>query len=148
MSATLTATDRIRKTPNVCGGSARIGDHRITVWHMVLDKKMGLSDASILSQYPALTQDDLDACWDFYRRHPVEIEQDIWFNDTAANQAADGTVPPWVVVAGCLLGIAREDVCDSFDPPLTPADVDAAWAAYRADPAAIERQIARHRQYE
>jgi uncharacterized protein (DUF433 family) len=142
-----TEIDRIQKTPNVCGGSARIGNHRITVWQMVLDRKMGLSDAAILDNYPTLTQDDLDACWDYFRRHPIEIEQDIWSNDTAANETEDGKVPPWVIVAGILLGIPDEEIRDSFPTPLTPADLAAAWAAYRADPVGIDREIASHRQF-
>ena len=35
--------DRIRKTPGVCGGDARIADHRIPVWLLVVQKKTGRS---------------------------------------------------------------------------------------------------------
>jgi uncharacterized protein (DUF433 family) len=142
-----TATERIQKTPNVCGGAARIGDHRIPVWQIILARKMGQSDAALLDSYPILTADDLAACWDYYRKAPLEIERDIWFNDTAANEAPDGSVPAWVVVAGLLLGLSDQEVCESFLPPLTPAEVEAAWEAYRADSGAIDRAIARHRQF-
>src|SRR5262245_26311468 len=144
MSITSTAP-AIQKTPNVCGGAACIGRHRITVWQMILARRMGQSDAAILDNYPTLTQDDLDACWDYYRRHPIEIEQDIWYNDTAANESADGTVPPWVLVAGLLLGIPDEEIRDAFLTPLPQAALESAWTAYRADPVAIDAQIARNR---
>jgi uncharacterized protein (DUF433 family) len=140
MSAT--ATTRIQKTPNVCGGAACIGDHRITVWHMVLYKKMGLSDAEILGNYPQLTAADLAACWDYYRKEPVEIEQHIWYNHVAGNIPPGTTVPAGVIIAGKLLGLSDEDIAASFDEPLTPDDIAAAWREYFAAPQRVEREIA------
>ena len=139
------AEPAIQKTPGVCGGDACIRRTRIAVWMLVLDRKLGLSDAAVLDEHPTLTQTDLDAAWDYYRANPVEIEQCIWFNDTAAN-VPDGVRPPaWVIVSGRLLGLPDEEIREAFEPPLSAADLDAAWAEYRADPRRVGREEAAHR---
>jgi uncharacterized protein (DUF433 family) len=138
-------TPAIQKTPGVCGGDACIRCTRIPVWLMVNARRLGGTDAGLLDNYPSLTHADLDACWDYYREHPIEIEQCIWFNDTAAN-VPDGTPPPaWVLVSGRLLGLTDDEIRESFEPPLAIADLAAAWAEYRADPAQVGRDIAMHR---
>ena len=38
----------IEKTPEVCGGDACIRQTRVTVWGLVLSRRLGTSDASIL----------------------------------------------------------------------------------------------------
>ena len=136
------AGPRIQKTPGVCGGNARIEDHRIPVWLIVLHKKMGQSDAAILRSYPTLTADDLAACWDYYRDEPLEIERLIWLNDTAANVPPGSPVPAAVIVAGRLLGLDDAVVREAFDPPLTPTELDAAWTAYGADTPGVDRAVA------
>jgi uncharacterized protein (DUF433 family) len=138
-------TPAIQKTPGVCGGDACIRRTRIPVWLIVNARRLGETDAELLDDYPGLTQADLDACWDYYGEHPIEIEQGIWFNDTAAN-VPDGTPPPvWVLVSGRLLGLTDSEIRESFEPPLAAADLDMAWAAYRADPARVGRDIAMYR---
>ncbi len=135
----------IRKTPNVCGGKACIRQTRIAVWGLVVYRKLGMTDAELLNAYPTLTQADLDASWDYYRANPVEIEQAIWFNDTAAN-VPDGVRPPlWVIVSGWLLGLPENEIREAFEPPLTQADLDAAWAEYRTDPSQVGRDVIAHR---
>lgn len=67
----------IRKTPNVCGGDACIGDTRIMVWLLVSFKLGGMPDDEILQGYPGLTPQDLAAAWEYYRQHPEEIDQAI-----------------------------------------------------------------------
>jgi uncharacterized protein (DUF433 family) len=141
-SAEALIADRIQKTPGVCGGSARIANHRIPVWLLVVQKKMGQSDANILTNYPALAADDLAAAWAYYQKEPLEIEQLIWLNDTV------GDVPPGtpagvaVIIAGKQLGLSDADVMEAFDPPLTPVDLAAAWQVYLAAPVDMERKIA------
>jgi uncharacterized protein (DUF433 family) len=119
----------IQKTPGVCGGQACIRQTRIAVWMIVNARRLGGTDADLLADYPGLGQADLDACWDYYRDHPLEIEQCIWFNDTAAN-VPDGTPPPaWVLVSGRLLGLTDDQIRESFEPPLPAAALAAAaWA--------------------
>ena len=41
-------TSSIEKTPNVCGGDARVRNTRIPVWLLVLQRKFGRSDAEVL----------------------------------------------------------------------------------------------------
>ena len=136
---------RVVRTPGVCGGDARVADTRIPVWLLVLARKRGQSDDQLLADYPTLTPADLDAAWAYYREHPVEVEQAIWHNDTAANVAAGQRPPAWVVVAGRLLGLADAEVSTAFDPPLGPGELAGAWDTFRADPVGVGRDIARHR---
>lgn len=140
-----TANARIQKAPGVLGGDARMGNTRIPVWLLVLARKQGQTDAQLLDAHSALSAADLDAAWDYYRDHPVEIEQAIWFNDTAVD-VPDGQVPPaWVVVSGRLLGLSDAEIQSAFEPALTATDLAAAWGTFRADPIAVGREMARHR---
>jgi uncharacterized protein (DUF433 family) len=135
----------IQKTPGVCGGAAHIGNHRIPVWLMVLYKKRGLSDADLLTSYPALTADDLAACWDYYRKEPVEIERHLWYNHAAGNIPPGTAVPAGVIIAGKLLGLSDEEVAAAFDEPLAPDAIAVAWQEYFDAPDRVEREIAASR---
>jgi uncharacterized protein (DUF433 family) len=127
-------TPMVQKTPGVCGGQACVRNTRIPVWMLVLNCKAGEADASVLRNYPSLTQANLDAAWEYYQHYPVEIEQSIWLNDSAGN-VRDGVPPPAaVIVAVQLLGLDDVAICEAFEPPLTPEQVAAAWAEYRAEP--------------
>jgi uncharacterized protein (DUF433 family) len=135
----------IQKTPNVMGGEACIRRTRIAVWMLVQARKLGILDAQLLSDYPVLTSDDLDAVWDYYRDHPAEIERAIWLNDTAPNHDTGEPIPTWVLVAGLLLSISPDEIRESFETPITDAELTEAWAAYRADPARILMEVSQHR---
>ncbi len=139
-------TPAIQKTPNVCGGQARVRNTRIPVWILVLKRLRGQSDAAVLHSYPTLAQADLDAAWDYYQHNPVEVEQSIWLNDVAAD-VPEG-VPPAaaVIVAGRLLGLDDASICEAFEPPLTPQAISAAWTEYRTEPARVGRELATLRQ--
>ncbi len=139
------AAPQIRKTPGVCGGDACVRNTRIPVWLLVLARVHGQSDRQLLSDYPGLTVVDLDACWSYYREFPVEIEQAIWLNDTAQNAPAGSPPPSWVLVQGRLLGLSDDQIRETFDPPIAQSDLDAAWDAYRSDPARVCQDIATHR---
>lgn len=135
----------IQKMPNVCGGKACIRNTRIPVWLVILSRRLGRTDTGQLDDYPGLSQADLDAAWDYYRDNPIEIEQAIWLNDTAAN-IPDGVAPPaWVLVSGQLLGLSDDEIREAFEPPLAPDAIAVAWASYRADPAGLGREIAARR---
>ena len=135
MSAVVTSA--IEKTPNTCGGQARIAGTRIPVWLLVLKRQTGQSDASVLADYPTLTQASLDAAWEYYRHNPVEVEQSIWFNDVAGN-VPEGVPPPAAaVVAGAMLGMTDAEIGEAFDPPVGPGEIAAAWAEYRANPTRV-----------
>ena len=135
----------IQKTPGVCGGQSCIRDTRIAVWMLVMDRKLGMTDAAVLASFPSLTQSDLDAAWAAYRENPVEVEQAIWFNDTAGNVPAGKKPPAWVIVSGRMLGLSDTDIREAFEPPLSTADLDAAWVAYRTDPQQVGRDVLAHR---
>ncbi len=67
----------ISRTLGVVGGDACIRDTRIPVWTLVQLKKLGRSDRDLVLDFPGLTDSDLEAAWDYYRGHTVEIDQAI-----------------------------------------------------------------------
>lgn len=67
----------VRHTQGVVGGDACVRDTRIPVWTLVQLKKLGRSEAQLLTDFPGLTQADLDAVWAYYREHTDEIEKAI-----------------------------------------------------------------------
>ncbi len=73
----------IQKTPEVCGGDARIRNTRHSVWGLVEWRTLGLSDAKILEHHPDLTQADLEAAWAYYARNREEIVRAIQENAEA-----------------------------------------------------------------
>lgn len=56
---------------------------RIPIWMLVLRRNAGISDWETLSAFPALTQADLDAAWEYYESHPAEIHKAIRENQEA-----------------------------------------------------------------
>jgi uncharacterized protein (DUF433 family) len=74
-------TDRVTKTADVCGGDACIRGHRIPVWGLVNDRRLGATDADILHSYPSLTPVDLEAAWEYAAAHPQEIDRAIRENE-------------------------------------------------------------------
>jgi uncharacterized protein (DUF433 family) len=72
---------RIQQRPGVCGGDACIRDTRIPVWLLYSLRQQGAPDSELLENYPALTQADLDAAWEYQRRNPQEIAEAIAAND-------------------------------------------------------------------
>jgi len=48
-----------------------------------------MSDAEILENLPGLTQADLDVAWDYYAKHPEEIDETIRENDEAMDEDDD-----------------------------------------------------------
>jgi len=73
----------IEKTPRVCGGEARIAKTRIPVWILVEARRLGYSDADLLSSYPTITATDLANAWVYAQAHPDEIELAIERNEVA-----------------------------------------------------------------
>ena len=72
----------IRKTPNVCGGDACVGNRRIAVWMLVRAKQLGFTDEEIRTRYELpLSESELSAAWHYYAAHPEEIEQAIRENE-------------------------------------------------------------------
>ena len=77
------ATPGIDVDPEVCGGEARIVRTRIPVWILVQARRLGMSEAELLSSYPALRAEDLANAWAYYRSHRDEIDAQIADNEAA-----------------------------------------------------------------
>jgi uncharacterized protein (DUF433 family) len=73
----------INKTPGVMGGSACIRDTRIPVWLLVSYRRMGLSEAKLLDNYPSLTATDLANAWSYCEAQSAEIDRAIAQQDAA-----------------------------------------------------------------
>jgi uncharacterized protein (DUF433 family) len=67
----------------VAGGEPCIGHTRISVWLLVLARRLGTSDADLLRSYPSLRAEDLANAWAYHRAHPEEIERQIQENESA-----------------------------------------------------------------
>jgi uncharacterized protein (DUF433 family) len=78
-----TTESLIQKTPGVIGGDACIRRTRIAVWMLVEWKQLGRTDGELLTDFPGLTQDDLNAAWAYFAAHPEEIETAIRENNEA-----------------------------------------------------------------
>ncbi len=76
-----TTTSWISKRPDVCGGDACIRDSRITVWGLVVYRRLGMPDEVIFQAVPGLTPADLEAAWEYAAAHPEEIDQAIRENE-------------------------------------------------------------------
>ena len=80
-------TERITKTPGVCGGKVCIAGHRIRVmdiaiWH----EHLGMSADEIVTAYPTITLSDVHSALAYYFDNIEEIREDIRRNDELAEQ--------------------------------------------------------------
>lgn len=71
----------IESTPGVIGGAACISRTRIPVWLLEQSKRLGISEAELLRDYPTLTAQDLTNAWAYVRSHRDEIEDLIAANE-------------------------------------------------------------------
>lgn len=69
--------ERIEKKEGFVGGRAKIKDHRIPVWQVILDIQQGCDSAEILRQRPTITAADIEACKAYYKKNKYEIDFDI-----------------------------------------------------------------------
>lgn len=72
----------IETTPGVIGGAACIRQTRIAVWMLEQARRLGVSEADLLRNYPGLTAQDLANAWNYVRSHQPEIEAQIAANET------------------------------------------------------------------
>ena len=83
-------TERITKTPDVCGGKACIAGHRIRVMDIVMQHEdLGMSADEIVTAYPGLSLSDVHAALAYYFDNVNEIRNDIRRNDDTAAQLRD-----------------------------------------------------------
>ncbi|MEM6395524.1 MAG: DUF433 domain-containing protein [Bacteroidota bacterium] len=71
----------ITKSPDVCGGSARIANTRISVWSIVEAKQLGMSDKDILESFTNISLKDIENALLYYATNRAEIESDIAQNN-------------------------------------------------------------------
>jgi type III restriction enzyme len=82
-------TDRITKTPGVCGGNACIRGSRITVWGLASYRRKGASDEQILGLIQGLTPADLEAAWEYVAANEEEIDRVIRQNESREDESAE-----------------------------------------------------------
>jgi uncharacterized protein (DUF433 family) len=71
----------IESTPDVCGGDPRIAGTRIPVWSLEHYRRLGLTEAQILTAFPGLRAADLVNAWAFVADHTQEIDRQISENE-------------------------------------------------------------------
>lgn len=71
----------IESTPGVNGGAACIRQTRIAVWMLEEARRLGISEADLLRNYPGLNAQDLANAWNYVRSHQAEIEAQIAANE-------------------------------------------------------------------
>lgn len=67
----------IATDPRVCGGDPCIVRTRIPVWLLVQLRRLGVSEAELLGNYPALRAEDLANAWAYARAHEAVIDASI-----------------------------------------------------------------------
>lgn len=73
----------IESNPGICGGEPCIVRTRIPVWLLVQARRLGKSEADLLSVYPTLRAEDLANAWTYARSHMKEVERHIRENEEA-----------------------------------------------------------------
>jgi uncharacterized protein (DUF433 family) len=73
----------IEVTPGVCGGDPRIAGTRIPVRTLEQYRRLGSSEAEILTAYPGLRAADLVNAWAYVAHHADEMERQIRENEEA-----------------------------------------------------------------
>ncbi len=76
----------IEKSPEICGGQARIAGHRIRVMDVVIwHERCGWSPDDIVAQFPQLTLAQVYAALAYYWDHVDEIRQAIAEEEALVN---------------------------------------------------------------
>jgi uncharacterized protein (DUF433 family) len=79
--------EHIEKTPDICGGRARIVGHRVRVMDVaVLHNKRGLTPEEIVHQYPGITLADVHAALAYFHDHRAEIEEEYRKDEEAVRE--------------------------------------------------------------
>jgi uncharacterized protein (DUF433 family) len=73
----------VEKTPSVAGGAACIVRTRIPVWSLESYRRLGWTDARILSNFPSLRAVDLAQAWAYVDGHRAEMDEEIRKNEAA-----------------------------------------------------------------
>ena len=73
----------IEKDAAICGGEACIARTRVPVWVLEQARRLGATEADLLTDYPSLTAADLAAAWAYVLAHRQEVESAIRANEEA-----------------------------------------------------------------
>ncbi len=73
----------IEASPDVRGGDPRIAGSRIAVWTLEQYRRLGMSEAEILANFPTLRAADLVNARAFVDAHAEEIDRQIRENEEA-----------------------------------------------------------------
>jgi uncharacterized protein (DUF433 family) len=73
----------IESNPDVMGGDPCIVRTRIPVWLLEQYRRLGTSEADLLSNYPTLRAEDLVNAWAYARAHRDEIDRQIEEQESA-----------------------------------------------------------------
>lgn len=71
----------IETNPRVCGGEPCILRTRIPVWVLEQARRLGATEAALLSAYPTLRAADLVNAWSYVHSHREEIDRQIRENE-------------------------------------------------------------------
>ena len=71
----------VESRPEVCGGEACIVRTRIPVWLLEHARRLGVSEAKLLRDYPTLAAQDLVNAWAYARANRAEIDAAIAVNE-------------------------------------------------------------------
>lgn len=71
----------IASSPDVCGGEPCIVRTRIPVWVLEQARRLGVSEADLLRNYPTLRAEDLANAWAFVRAYRADIDRQIRENE-------------------------------------------------------------------
>ena len=73
----------VESRPGGCGGEPCVVRTRIPIWVLEQGRRLGVSEANLLRNYPTLRADDLSNAWGYVRSHREEIERQIRENEEA-----------------------------------------------------------------
>ena len=73
----------VEATPGVCGGDPRVAGTRIPIWVLEQYRRLGTTEAQLLTSYPGLRAADLVNAWSYVAAHPDEIDGQIRENEEA-----------------------------------------------------------------
>jgi uncharacterized protein (DUF433 family) len=73
----------VESSPGVCGGDPCIAGSRIPVWLLESYRRLGMTEAEILANYPTLRAVDLVNAWAYVDGHAEAIERQIRENEEA-----------------------------------------------------------------
>jgi uncharacterized protein (DUF433 family) len=91
----------IESIPGVQGGDPCIVRTRIPVWLLEQSRRLGITEAELLLDYPTLRAEDLVNAWAFVRAHRDDIDRQI------QEQEADDDEPSIVVEGGMTVSSSR-----------------------------------------